>query len=276
MKRSSLILFFVLAFLFSWVVWFSARAEAQGQLSFHIPGAFAFIGLSLAAVIAAFVDDGFPGFRDLISRWVRWRVGPLWYGVALLLTALLALVAIGLRLPFGLESPIGVAAGAGAALSYFLFQLPLFLVTEETAWRGFALPRLQTRMTALYASLLLGFIWGIWHTPLFLTPGTFQSTLSYPGFVLSAMATSVMHTWIFNHTRGSVLLAAIFHAATDTSILYLGVMSAGGALFWTFVLVQWLAVALIVWRAGASHLARSADLRETTYPPFPYDAGKKA
>lgn len=265
MRRFSLWLFFVLAFLFSWIVWFAAIAEARGTVAFHIPGAFAFIGLSLAAIIAAFVDDGWAAFRDLVSRWFRWRVKPVWYGVAVALTGLLGLVALTSQAPFGLINPIGRNADAPAVLIYFLVQLPLFLVTEETAWRGFALPRLQAHMNALGASLVLGLLWGVWHTPLFLTPGTFQSTLPYAGFILSALATSVMHTWIFNNTRGSVLLAAIFHTSTDASILYLGVMSGGGELFWTFVLVQWLAAAIIVWRDGPRHLAHRADLSGTTY-----------
>ncbi len=266
MKRYSLPLFFGLAFLFSWTVWFSVIANGRGLISFHIPGAFAFIGLSVAAIVAAYVDDGWSAIRDLIVRWVRWRVKPIWYVVALLLTGALAVATILLGVPFGLSSPIGKDATISAAFSYFLFQFPLFLVTEETAWRGFALPRLQLRYSALVASLVLGIIWGIWHAPLFLTPGTFQSSLPFVGFVISAMATSVMATWIFNHARWSVLLAALFHASTDASILYSGVMAGGRRLFWLFIAVQVGAAALIAWRSGPLHLARNADLRETTYP----------
>lgn len=81
MKRYPLILFFVLAYLFSWIVWFGNLAQLRGLVGFHIPGAFAFIGLSLAAVIAALATAGMAGFRDLISRWVRWRFSQ--YGMAL-------------------------------------------------------------------------------------------------------------------------------------------------------------------------------------------------
>ena len=266
MKRYPLVLFFVLAYLFSWLVWFGNLAQMRGLVGFHIPGAFAFIGLSLAAVIAALATAGMAGFRDLVSRWVRWRVEPIWYGVALALTAMLGLVAIAISIAAGIGSPIGKDATAGAALGYFAFQLPLFLLTEETAWRGFALPRLQLHYSALSSSLILGLLWGLWHTPLFLTPGTFQTQLPFVGFLLSAIATAIMHTWLFNNTRGSVLLAAIFHAATDASILYLGVMTGGRVTFWVFVFVQWIAVAIIIWRAGAQHLTRKTDLSGTVFP----------
>ena len=265
MKRYPLILFFVLAYLFSWIVWFGNLAQLRGLVGFHIPGAFAFIGLSLAAVIAALATAGMAGFRDLISRWVRWKVEPVWYGVAFFFTALLGLIAILIGAAVGLGAGIGKDATAAAALGYFAFQLPLFLVTEESAWRGFALPRLQLQYSALTSSLILGLLWGLWHMPLFLTPETFQSQLPFVGFLLSAVATSIMHTWLFNNTRGSVLLAAIFHAATDASILYLGVMTGGGVHFWIFVMVQWIAVAVIIWRTGAQHLTRKTDLRGTSY-----------
>ena len=167
---------------------------------------------------------------------------------------------------FGGAHELGVYLSAQQLPPYLLFEIFLFWFTEETAWRGFALPRLQARTSALVASLLLGLYWGLWHTPLFLIPDSFQSTLPYVGFVISAIATSVLATWIFNHTRGSVLLAAIFHGATDATIAYANVMSASRTLFWLFVAVLCLAAIVIVVVEGPAHLARKQALAETTYP----------
>jgi hypothetical protein len=93
-------------------------------------------------------------------------------------------------------------------------------------------------MSPLSAALVLGAFWGLWHIPLFLTVGSFQSTIPFTGFMVSIIATSVMVSWIFNHSRGSVLLAAIFHACTDAAIAFVGVMSASTVSFWIFVVLQ--------------------------------------
>ncbi|MEZ4559273.1 MAG: CPBP family intramembrane glutamic endopeptidase [Caldilineaceae bacterium] len=100
---------------------------------------------------------------------------------------------------------MGAQLSLTAALLYFVTNAPFMLITEETGWRGFALPRLQAQHSALIASLLIGLIWGIWHTPLFFMAGA-QSSYPYVAFVLFAMAESILTTWIFNHTHGSVLL----------------------------------------------------------------------
>ncbi|MBE2240931.1 MAG: CPBP family intramembrane metalloprotease [Caldilineaceae bacterium] len=137
-------------------------------------------------------------------------------------------------------------------------------MTEETAWRGFALPRLQSRYSALNASLILGILWGIWHLPLWFIPDSFQSTLPFGGFVLATVAMSIITTWVFNHTHGSVLLAAILHAATDVTLAYSNVLSGDLRLFWIFVVLQSVFAIFIVITLGAEHFSKNSDLRGTT------------
>lgn len=255
-SRSRLTFFFVLAFVLSWLVWGSAIAEQRGWLGFHIPQTLAYFGVSIAAFVAAAMAGGRSAVGDLLRRLVRWRVGVAWYGVAIALPILLPLVTALLWRAFGGTVPTGSAMSLGAAAGYFVYGTGLWLVTEEAGWRGFALPRLQTRGSALTASVVLGLVWGVWHTPLFLMADSAQAAWPYLGFVLFAVATSVLATWIFNHTRGSVLLAAIFHAATDASLAYSGVLDGGNGLFWAVVAVTWVAAGILVAVEGARDLAR--------------------
>ncbi|MCB0003509.1 MAG: CPBP family intramembrane metalloprotease [Anaerolineae bacterium] len=238
------------------------------MISFHIPQPLAFwIGLTLAAYVSAALTGGLPAVKDLLSRIVRWRVAPIWYVVALTLTALISLAAILIYVVLGGTYQATPSLSVRELLPAFLFQVFFFLLTEETAWRGFALPRLQARYSALVASLILGVLWGIWHLPLVFIPDSFQSTVNFFGFVLSAVATTIQMTWVFNHSKGSVLVAAIFHAAIDTTIAYSNVMTGGSQLFWIFVGLQCAVAVVIVLTQGAAHLARKADLSQTTYPP---------
>jgi uncharacterized protein len=268
LKRHSLVVFFILAFVFPWLVWGTTIAQSRGVLSFHIPQPLAFwIGLTLATYLAAVLTGGLPAIKDLLSRIVRWRVHPIWYAVALVLTGVFSLVSIGIDLALGGTHQVGVLLPLQNLLPSLLFQIFFFLLTEETAWRGFALPRLQARYSALTASLILGALWGVWHLPLVFIPGSFQSTVPFIGFVLSAVAMAIITTWLFNHSNGSVLIAAIFHGATDATIAYANVMTGGLRLFWIFIAVQWVAALVIILVEGPAHLSRVKDLGATIFPP---------
>jgi CAAX protease family protein len=104
------------------------------------------------------------------------------------------------------------------SLSIFLIPLLFVLaIDEEVGWRGIALPRLLEHCSVFSASLILGAVWAIFHWPLFL-----------PGQMLTAEGTSILthsstvivlailYTWIYQHTRGSVLTAVLFHGAFNT------------------------------------------------------------
>ena len=267
-KRYSLLIFFILAFAFPWLIWGTTIAQTRGILSFHIPQSLAFwIGLNLATYIAAALTGGSQAVKDIFSRILRWRVSPIWYVTALLLTGFLSLVSIGIHMALGGRHQVGVLLSLQALPGSLLFQIFFFLLTEETAWRGFALPRLQARYSALTASIILGVLWGLWHLPLVFIPGSFQSTVPYIGFLLSAIATTIIITWLFNHSRGSVLVAAVFHGATDATIAYSNVMTGDLRLFWIFIIVLWIAAVVLIVTQGSANLSRAGNLDETTYAP---------
>ena len=83
---------------------------------------------------------------------------------------------------------------------------------EELGWRGVALPLLQRRFAPLWSALIVGVIAAIWHTPAFLMSGTKQASWAYGPFFLGVVAISVILTPMFNAARGSLLVAALFHA----------------------------------------------------------------
>ncbi len=215
MRQHDLIPFFAMAFLISWgilalyifvpapmVRWF-------GNLTGEHPLFYlAVYAPAIAALALILCRHGIDGTRRFLARLLLWRVSILWYvflivGVPLVFytAALFKEGAYDTLFPF---------TSAGAYLSALLFMAVKGPV-EEIGWRGLALPLLQHRMAPLWAGLVLGAIWGIWHLPAFLLSGTPQSAWSLTPFFVGTMALSVIVTPLFNSARGSILLPALFH-----------------------------------------------------------------
>jgi membrane protease YdiL (CAAX protease family) len=101
-------------------------------------------------------------------------------------------------------------------LAQFGSFLPLLIIgplSEEIGWRGYALPRLQTRWNPLASSLIIGLVWGLWHLPLFMMIGTSQHEIGIPfiSFVIGMMANSIFYTWLYNNTKMSLWSAILLH-----------------------------------------------------------------
>lgn len=244
-RRHQISVFFSLAFALSWSVWGSAIAHAYGLLPFQLPDPLAFAGISLAAFLVAGFAAGRAGMADLLRRMVQWRVEWSWYLIVLVVALLLPFLTVAIYPLMGGSIPVGTVMPLGSAIAYFFFGIVFMLLTEETAWRGFALPRLEASFGTLRASLILGLIWGVWHTPYFLMPGSPQSNFPYVGYVLMVIAQSVLYGWIHRNTRGSVLVAAIFHAATNAALAYSGVGVGDTRAFWLVTAVTWVAAIIV-------------------------------
>jgi membrane protease YdiL (CAAX protease family) len=142
---------------------------------------------------------------------VIWRVGLPWYVIALGLPTVLSLTTAALAYLLG---ETGFILRALAPIELVLF---VAVVGEELGWRGYALPRLLEKFSPLIASLILGVLWGLWHVPTFVVPGTPQYGLPPTAFVLLTIEYSILMTWVFLHTAGSVLIATLFHGAINLS-----------------------------------------------------------
>ena len=214
----SLGLFFVLVFILTWIVWVPRALASQGMIDSNLAVLLG-RGWTYAPAIAAVLFLGLVGGRsavaDLGRRLIAWRIGWRWYTVIVAIPLGIALVAAAIY---------GILGGQFSAALPVSFELPIPLALlvivirtltdglgEETAWRGVALPGLLTRMNAVTASLVLGVIWAAWHLPLFFTKGSVMANDSILLLFVLLPAESVVYTWVYQYTRGSVLAAALFH-----------------------------------------------------------------
>jgi membrane protease YdiL (CAAX protease family) len=198
--------YFVLAYAFAW----SLALLVSVSMLF---GLLALFGPTAAAIIVTASADGRAGVRALFGRLAIWRVGLRWYVVALGLPALLSLGVVGLSLTLG--APAAVQFNELSPLAVILFIL---VIGEEIGWRGYALPRLQARYGALGASLILGSLWAGWHLSNLFIPGLEFYGYGFAAFAPYVVAMTLLFTWLANQTRGSVMLAWLFHGAINTLI----------------------------------------------------------
>lgn len=227
LARYPLTFFFIIAFACSWLIMlpYLRFGHSVGLLPFNWPVPFAlsatiapFAGPFLAAFIMTGVIEGGEGIHRLLKRIVQWRVGSIWYLFAIIgipiITILGAIVLPGVLTSFQMPwHPLLIYP-----FSFFIMLVIGGPLGEEPGWRGFALPRLQRIQGPLVGSLVLGILWALWHLPYFWMPewGTPKNDIiDIIYFVLAALALTFIYTWVFNNTKGSLLIVILMHASND-------------------------------------------------------------
>ena len=227
LARHPLVSFFVLAFAGTWLTElpYVLSEDGSGLLPFSSPLLIwtspltIFMGPFLAAFVMTGAIEGREGVGRFLRRFVLWRVGFRWYLFTFVGVPVIAVLSV-VVIPGVLGSFQGL--GALAPLSLLgIFVYVLFLggaLGEEPGWRGFALPRLQSVHGPLLGTLILGPLWALWHLPLFFTPWNELTAFNVVVFVLATTCLAIMYTWVFNNTKGSVLIAILLHASFNASV----------------------------------------------------------
>jgi membrane protease YdiL (CAAX protease family) len=174
----------------------------------------------IAASVVSMIVAGRAGVKDLFRRFLIWRVGVQWYLVGIFLLAGVILGGIGLHVLFGGAAPVVPIAGAPVSLILFAFTVTVIVGalvnTEEIAWRGFALPQLQSRYGALTAALLIAIPESLFHLPHFWNlDSVFYQNVGLFWFTAFTVAIVFIYTYIFNKTHGSLLIVTILHASQN-------------------------------------------------------------
>lgn len=257
-KKRNLSLYLVVAFAFSWIFWGPQALASTGLLyvpsfiadflfSPFNPAAF---GPLVAAFLLTYMNEGVRGVKNLLKRGVDYRFKKIWYVPIFFLFpamtggALLLAVLVGEAMP---ELPVlsnPLMAAVGFVYIFFLggpFQ-------EEWGWRGYALERLQANYSALFSSLILGVLWGAWHLPLFFIEGTVQSQTLVWGFMILIISGTILFTWIYNNTGGSILAVMLFHTMNNLSFFIFPTLETVlGGLFLLVLNIITAAIVLTVW-----------------------------
>ena len=206
------LLFFAIALGGIWVLQVPALSAKMGLIEgpaerYILPAALGGFSPLVAAIVAARHERGGDGVRALFARFRIGQVGAVWYVVALGIFAAIYVTGTAVyRALGGTDAGRWLYPPENAQHVAAMIMMPL---VEEPGWRGFALPRLQRRLGALRASVVLGLLCASWHTTMFILQGT--TALDFLVAFLNIIAGSVVFSWIYNRTRGSLTTAVLLH-----------------------------------------------------------------
>jgi uncharacterized protein len=261
MDTKTLIRFFAITFGLTWglaallfffydqIVAFFGEISSSNPLfilAVYAPG-FAGIGLVLW-------HYGLKGLVSFLRRLTLWRAPLAWW--LFLTLGIPAIVYAGAAIKGTLGDPFPFAPWilVFPALAHALFLGPI----EEFGWRGVALPLMQRKFNPFWAGLLLGMVWAAWHIPAFFISGTPQSAWSAGPYFAGIVAISVILTPMFNASRGSLLIAALYHLQMMNPIF-------PDAQPWDSILFM-LAAVVIVWWNRREMFRKGSGVTEVLYP----------
>ncbi len=239
------------------------------------------LGAALSAAIAGLimtaVEDGRKGLNLMLRRLLIWRVGIGYWLFAFFFLAIAVLLGSMVN-PLFNGDPLSLSKMKPTVEIVPMFII-FFIVAglgEELGWTGFLIPRLQTHYGALTSSLIRAILWGTWHLPLLLYSRLDLPSLvdfPYAGWItqkgfLVAMAAftlmflipwSILLSWMFNATKGSLLLVAVLHGSEIWAAYWMlrnGISPRNLDNYWGYGALMIGTAILIVLTTGAQDLSR--------------------
>ncbi|WP_276388340.1 CPBP family intramembrane glutamic endopeptidase [Eudoraea chungangensis] len=225
--------YFLLTFCISWTLWSPFYFSEEVNEIWVLPGAW---GPTIAALLLTFLDKGKEGVRILLRKILIWKLPIKYY-----LFAIFGILAIGVlsiliyRLIGGYFPDFGlILEGMGLPQGQYLTALllsPLFFIlntllggpiAEELGWRGYAQTHLQKILSPNLSGLSIGLIWAIWHLPLILFLPKAVGNIPVLAYIPLMTTMGVLFSWMYNRTRGSVLLAILMHGGMNFTLGFLG------------------------------------------------------
>lgn len=224
-KNYEILLFVFLTFLFSWTIWgilyISSISIIDNNIYKKYFSALACLGAYgpsiMSIILTAFLYKK-SGLKKLLLRLTKWRYNAIYYIIAIFGVPVLTYISYLVCKYIGFTGEVKLITNPYFILASFttilFFGGPL---NEEIGWRGFLLPNFQKNLNPLWSSIIVGIVWACWHLPLFFIAGTSQYGYPFGLFMVSAILLSILITWLFNRTKGSLVFPILLHTAYNTS-----------------------------------------------------------
>ncbi len=223
MKKHVRFLFVLLTYILTWSIEIPSALTKHGYAAINISkGIQTICTLSpgIIALVLTAIYFGKNGLKSLYKAIVKWRVKFRWYIIIIILG--IALCGLSLLIFNWIAGQSIKPDQPYNFVFYFIIILPLSAFWEEIGWRGFLLPALQEKYNAIKSSIIIGFVWGLWHLPIYLAinPYGHKTIIFFLMMFVGCFALSIIATYLYNSTKGSLLTCILFHNAINTSAAY--------------------------------------------------------
>lgn len=224
-KRSNLILFFAITLAWTWICGFipvilGITGTPIGTFIFYFGGG----APSVVGLFIVFLTYSRAERRDYFKRcfslkYMEWKWPLIVFSIFSIISTVCIYIGVnilGYDMP-GMDYIHAIIGNPLMVPLVILISLVSGPLNEEFGWRGYALDKLIVRLGFLKASLLLGFIWAIWHLAWYFTPGQAQYNLLQDSLfdalmmVPSLMLLSVFVSFVYIKTKRSILAGALVH-----------------------------------------------------------------
>ena len=214
MTTKTLTPFLVLTFILTWglaallFVFYDQIVAIFGEINTSNPlYILAVYSPGIAGILLVLYHYGIKGLGSFLRRLTLWRAPKLWWLFLVLIVPVFFYVGAAIKGTVSNPFPFTPWYQVLPVLGMALFLGPI----EEFGWRGLALPLLQRKFNPFWAGLILGLIWAAWHVPAFMMGGTPQRNWSFLPFFAGVVALSIILTPLFNASKGSLLISALYH-----------------------------------------------------------------
>ncbi len=222
-KKHAGFLFVLLTYVLTWSVEIPTALTKHGYIAINISKGLQTICTLSPGIIAIILTAIYfwkKGLKSLFNAILKWRVKFRWY-VAILILGI-ALCGLSLLIFNWITGQSIKPDQPYNFIFYFIIILPLSAFWEEMGWRGFLLPVLQEKYTAIKSSIIIGFVWGLWHLPIYLAINPYgdKTLIFFLMMFFGCFALSIIATYLYNSTKGSLFTCILLHNAINTSAAY--------------------------------------------------------
>ncbi len=233
MKNKTIIGYFFICFIWSWVLWlpfvlpsfgvYDMTPTLEGLVMLAVMlGAF---GPLLAAVILTFKDGRLKGVKEFFKKCFDFRVNYKYYLLAFVFSLGIT-ASVHYFVTFtGIDHlPINLVP-SGVDIPIILLILPYTLMLlflgggqEEFGWRGFIQEPLQDKIGVIKASVVIGLLWSLWHLPLWFIPGEGHAYYSFIAFTIYTTGWSVILGIMYNLAGRKMTIPWVMHTLGNLSV----------------------------------------------------------
>ncbi|TXT57531.1 MAG: conserved membrane protein of unknown function [Candidatus Thorarchaeota archaeon] len=257
--RNTLV-FFIITYVFSWIFWVPQVLNSMGIIADSVfteflssPFNIAAFGPLVAAILLVVKENGLKGIKNLLKKGIMVDFAKKWVLPMFLLYPAIFLVSMLVGIPFGFSPDLEILAHPEViTIGFFVILLTAGPLQEEFGWRGYAVPKLQEQYNAIVTSFIVGVAWALWHFPLFFLPSPGDGSAFYYDqpvwiMVISVIFSSILFTWIYNNTKGSVFATLMLHTSLNWILWVFLPLQSFEVAFSSTIIIVLIAVAISIY-----------------------------